>query len=119
MTYLRVIPRDLFNEGDLLNCLGRLWIALDERKGHRAEMLHEDGQPFTIEQDPADGSIRCTTVRLNVAGEAVYLYRGLNSRYKWPLWARFTLSGGEDDVQVFTPTGDLDEEFWSLIEEKA
>lgn len=31
--YIRVVPRDLFNEGDLLKCYGRLWILLDERRG--------------------------------------------------------------------------------------
>lgn len=28
-TYIRVLPRDLFNEADLLKCVARLWILLD------------------------------------------------------------------------------------------
>lgn len=116
MSYQRVMPRDLFNEGDLLNCLGMLWIKLDERRGHRAELVHVDGAPFVIEQDSDDGSISCSTVLLNVAGEAVPLFRGLNSRYKWPLWARFgPLSGDFEDVQVFDPVGDLSTDFWDMI----
>lgn len=31
MTYRRVIPRDLFNEADLLKCLGRLYIDGGDR----------------------------------------------------------------------------------------
>lgn len=110
MTYQRVIPRDLFNEGDLLNCLGRLWIKLDERRDHNARLRQRDG-PFVIEQDPADGSISCETVVLKVAGPPVHLFRPLNARDKWPLWARF----GDEDVRVFDLDGELSPEFWVEI----
>ena len=45
MTYTRVIPRDLFNEGDLLKCYGRLWILLDETRGHVAQLGEEEQLP--------------------------------------------------------------------------
>ncbi len=38
MTYKRVIPRDLFNEANLLKCYGALWIALDNARGHTAKL---------------------------------------------------------------------------------
>lgn len=116
MTYARVIPRDLFNEADLLKCLGRLSVVLGETPRHRAELAHVPCTgPFVVEQDPSDGSISCSNVALTVAGEAVHLFRGLNSRYAWPLWARFGSTDDPDDVEVFSPTGDLHDEFWARI----
>lgn len=117
MTYVREIPRDLFNEGDLLKCLGRLWLALDERRDHKAS-LDFDGSTcvaygFDVQQDPSDGSIYSPEVRLTVAGEERGLFRPLNAREKWPLWARF----GDDDVRVFDLDGALSPEFWLAITE--
>lgn len=112
LTYTRVVPRDLFNEGDLLNCLGRLWIKLDDRRDHRA-VLEFTGNRFEVEQDPSDGSISCTNFRLSVdpSVETVPLFRPLNSRSKWPLWARF----GDEDRRVFDLDGELSPEFWIEI----
>lgn len=113
MTYQRVIPRDLFNEGDLLNCLGRLWIKLDERRDHKAELIHTIGDTFKIEQDPADGSISAVSVVLWwPEARGAQLFRPLNAREKWPLWLRH---GDEDDVRVFDLDGELSPEFWALI----
>ncbi len=112
MTYTRVIPRDLFNEGDLLNCLGRLWLKLDERRDHSARMRHRhEAGPFNIDQDPSDGSISCENVLLKIDGRHVHLFRPLNARSKWPLWCRDDI----DDVRVFDEAGDLDPEFVVLI----
>lgn len=114
MTYARVIPRDLFNEGDLLNCLGRLWIKLDERRDHTAKL---DGPAFPndrfmVEQDEADGSIEVVNVTFSTS-EFVCprLFRPLNARDKWPLWARI----GDEDFRVFDLDGELSPEFWVEI----
>jgi hypothetical protein len=112
MTYARVVPRDLFNEGDLLNCLGRLWIKLDERRDHNARLAQVTADRFLIEQDPADGSILCNDVLLFVDNSVVPMFRPLNARSKWPLWALFD----DEDVRVFDEqTGDLSTEFWVQI----
>lgn len=122
--YARVIPRDLFNEGDLLNCLGRLWIKLDENRDHRARLTAggPDGivNSFTIEQDPADGSISCPCVMLwwptvEPMFFRPHLFRPLNARDKWPLWLRY---GDQDDIRVFDLDGELSPEFWLLITEE-
>lgn len=114
MTYERVIPRDLFNEGDLLKCLGRLTIALEDNREHNAATHHPDsGESFTILQDASDGSISCPGVQLLVEGAAVPLYRPLNARERWSLWARF----GYEDVRVFDLDGNLSPEFWVKITE--
>lgn len=117
MTYARVVPRDLFNEGDLLNCLGRLWIKLDERRDHRAELIHTVEDRFEIDQDQSDGSISCASLALHIAGGDSFhrprLFRPLNSREKWPLWA----SLGDEEIRVLDLEGELSPEFWIAITE--
>lgn len=116
MTYLRVIPRDLFNEADLLKCLGRLWILLDGLPpGHHAGFgrcdLDYDGAPFHIEQDPADGSISVENLLFRINGNRWRLRRPLNSRAPWPLYA----DRHDEEVSVFTESGELTAEFRVLI----
>lgn len=119
MTYARVIPRDLFNEGSLLNLLGMLALRLDDmQRGHTASLDHvHDGQ-FVIEQDPSDGSISCANVRLHIAGRSVHLYRPLNSRNPSPLWV--VPNGDEeglfDALRVFDDGGSVSPEFLALIQ---
>jgi len=71
MRCARVIPRDLFNEADLLKCLGRLWIKLDERRDHKGRMVFYGAgeRPFEVEQNPSDGSIHCRNVVFDLDGE--------------------------------------------------
>ncbi len=118
MTYSRVIPRDLFNEGNLLTCLGRLSIKLGERKDHRAGLSEGAGQRLLIEQDPADGSISVVNLAFGVGGKAWRLFRPLNARDPWPLWARDGDVEGEfEDYRVFDFDGELSPEFWIAITE--
>lgn len=113
MPYARVIPRDLFNEGDLLKCLGRLWLVLDQVPAYHATLDHVVCDRFEIVQDPSDGSISCSSIALQVRGPdhqwfRADLFRPLNSREAWPLWARIGDPLGDfDDVEVFTPSGNL------------
>lgn len=118
MTYARVIPRDLFNEASLLKCLGCLWLALDEQLGHSAKLAHRPGAMFLVNQDPGDGAISCPTVSLTVDGQPVKLFRPLNSRADWPLWARFGDPEGVgdfEDVEVFDEAGQLSDDFRQRI----
>lgn len=112
MSYHRVIPRDLFNEADLLKCYARLWIELDEKSGRHKAELHHDGAAFRVEQDETSGAIYIANVELTIRGDTVGLYRPLNSRSKWPLWLGDT---GGDDIRVFTDDGALSAEFLARI----
>lgn len=122
MTYMRVIPRDLFNEADLLKCYGRLWICLDKLRDHRATLgLYPNvndpgdhsGEPFQIEQMPDDGSLTVRNVPFCVAGKRLHLSRPLNSRDPWPLW----IDDEEAEIceRVFTDEGELSPEFLEII----
>lgn len=113
MTYQRVIPRDLFNEGSLLNCLGLLALKLeDEGLGRHSCRIDHLGGAFAIAQSEADGSITCANVLLSLRGEPLPHFRPLNARSPNPLWVQ----AGEEDVPVFTEDGRLSPEFRALID---
>lgn len=112
MTYLRVIPRDLFNEASLLKCLGALWIALENKPGVR---ITHDSRPFDIRQDEADGSIYAENVRLVIAERLFDHRRPLNSREPWPLWVRPAFDPDVDDIAVFDQDGALSGDFIALL----
>lgn len=109
-TYLRVIPRDLFNEASLLKCLGRFWIET-ERYQPRKVTIEHDGEPFDVWQDENDGTLSVTNISITINGVTCYLCRPLNSREPWPLY----LDTEEDRIAVFTNDGELTRELLTLI----
>jgi len=111
MSYRRVIPRDLFNEAKLLNCLGRLYIKSElTRRVSVANLFEGSAEPFRIFQDESDGSLECVQIHCLVNGNHTRLFTPCNDRGKWPLWARFN----DEDVQVFDDNGELTPEFLNL-----
>lgn len=109
MSYFRVIPRDLFNEANLLKCYGQIYICAEHEEPGKVT-IESDGHPFEIDQSPADGSLTILNITVRVNGRAVDLSRPLNSRDPWPLYATL------DDVtvEVFTNAGEFTDEFLSL-----
>lgn len=109
--YVRIIPRDLFNEASLLKCYGRLWILLDETRGHQARFETEDCDGFDITQDESSGAIFARNIVFTVNGTELRLSRPLNSREEWPLYAE-----NEDScVSVFDDQGNLSQEMRAFI----
>lgn len=115
MSYNRVIPRDLFNEANLLKCLGHLAIKLEAIRG--PELIEpEPGEAFVIEQDE-DGAIACWTVTLKVRDEPVLLSRPLNSRRAWPLYAtHHGMRALDEPLEVFEQDGELTAEFRAFVQ---
>lgn len=111
MSYVRVIPRDLFNEANLLKCLGQMVLLL-ERREHTAYLVEPTSAgPFQIEQDPASGAISVVNLPFTIGGKPYRLTRPLNSRRPWPLYCE-----DEDDATaVFEDDGLLTQEFLELI----
>lgn len=115
MTYRRVIPRDLFNEGNLLKCLGALWCKLDDRVDFRAARVTHNDEPFDIRQREEDGSLYVENVRLVINGRLFGHRRPLNSRAPWPLYVWDEFYENAEEVAVFTDEGDLTDEFERLV----
>jgi hypothetical protein len=108
-TYLRVIPRDLFNEASLLKCLGRFWIET-ERYQPRKVQMEFDGEAFDVCQDD-DGRLWVRNIEIFIHGKPYWHYRPLNSREPWPLY----LTTDDDCIAVFTDDGQLTPELLALI----
>jgi hypothetical protein len=117
--YIRVLPRDLFNEASLLKCYGRLWILLDEMRDHCAAFVTEDADAFDIAQDEASGSIYVQNIDFQVMGISCRLTRPLNSRSSWPLYVEdMDERNGFDPVPVFDDNGNLSVDMMTLIAPK-
>ena len=114
--YRRVLPRDLFNEGSLLKCYGRLWILLSEINGHNAQIAEEDVDHFVIQQNEATGGLIITNLTFLVDGIPYRLERPLNSREAWPLIVTERAEDPDfDEVEVFDDDGNFTEEMLDLI----
>lgn len=101
MSYRRVIPRDLFNEANLLKCMGRLYINL-ETAGLPHVVLEHDGKAFDVQQDPGSGDLSVANVVLKVAGQPLRLQRRLNSREPYPL---YLVDEHDEEIEVLAEDG--------------
>lgn len=112
MSYIRVIPRDLFNESNLLKCYGKLYLELEILNLPGVRLEH-DGEAFDIDLDPNDGSLFFENVRLWVRDEPQIMFRPMNSREPWPLY----LDGTEapEPVAVFNQDGTLTAEMLEFL----
>lgn len=107
MPYKRVIPRDLFNEGSLLKCCGRIHINL-ETAGLPGVELESDGAAFDIQQDASSGDIYIANVKLKVGAKGYRVYRRLNSRGAWPL---YLVDVNGEELDLFADDGSFSLEF--------
>ena len=112
---MRVIPRDLFNEADLLKCLGKLEILLDVPTINAEVKLRRGFEAFgfDVHQDPGDGSIFAQNVMIYVGGRYVRHRRPLNSRDPWPLYVY--VDADDSEVRVFDDHGGLSDDFKKFI----
>ena len=106
--YMRVIPRDLFNESKLLKCLGKLSVyVLDRRFPYEVlDDLEDSINGFKIVQDE-DGNIYCKNYKFLVLKDnkdhSLSFYTPLNSKRPFPLYC--------DYIEVLDDEGRLTDEF--------
>jgi hypothetical protein len=101
MSYQRVIPRDLFNEANLLKCMGQLWLNLEKLNLPDVEMAYDD-ESFDIDQCQDTGATFVRNITLVVNDEVVVPWRPLNSREPYPLY--ITRDNG-DEISIFNDEG--------------
>lgn len=117
MTYRRTIPRDLFNEANLLKCLGQLYIKTEGFLGlsPRPFLIVHTGNDWNVHQDESDGSIHSGAITVMIQNRAYDHYRPLNSREPWPLWLALRHDPDADHFRAFTDDGELSAEMMALI----
>lgn len=104
--YERVLPRDAFNESNLLKCIGKLTLIIHNQAAPQWTFEH-DGKPFDIQQDQSDGSLYVANITFRWHGKPVRVYRPLNAREPWPLVAEPDKNG--EPFIVFTDHGELEQ----------
>lgn len=104
MSYIRVLPRDAFNEANLLKCVGKLTLLIEDKmlEGWSYEY---DGSPFEIVQSEMDGSIYVGNIEFTKNGNTVSLCTPLNSRRAWPA---LVSGAGYDCDFLFDDAGNLE-----------
>lgn len=111
VNYRREIPRDLFNEANLLKCYGALYIELESIGLPDVKLVYRGNGPFQIAQDSSSGFLTLANVHLIVRGLTCQLSRPLNSRESYPLY----LTTEDDDIEVFTSGGKLTPEMIAFL----
>lgn len=109
--YQRVIPRDLFNEANLLKCYAQLYLCLDHHAIDDVSLDYDD-EPFDIDQNQDSGGLYIRNITLLVRGQAIHLERPLNSRYAWPLYAT---TPDEEIIEVLGDNGRLSDAMLAFL----
>jgi hypothetical protein len=109
MSYIRVIPRDLFNESKLLKCLGRLALQIHERAAPDGLAVYhncEESDGFKIQQDKSDGGLFVANLVFTLPGKGVLTFKTLySSKLAYPLIEE------QEGVFVFDDSGYFSSEF--------
>ncbi len=107
MSYNRVIPRDLFNEGKLLKCMGRLILLILDGRTPVKMGYDEIDEPFEIELLD-EGSLTISNLDVSIKKKKVIFKTTYNSKEPYPLFC------GQDEtesIEVLTDEGEFTEEF--------
>jgi hypothetical protein len=107
--YMRVMPRDLFNEAKLLKCMGRLMLLIHDNRIPVA-MSHNEPDKFDIALMD-EGSLTICNLEICIKGKNglhPYLFKTIyNSKSNFPLFVQHE----NCDYLVFDEEGYFTEEF--------
>lgn len=107
---LKVSPRDLFNDANLLKCLGHLALKLGVQDGDPRMVLPKS---CIIKQNEATGGTYLAGCWLWSDAGAWSHLRPYNSRDAWPL---YVYGPDEQEISVFNEDGTLTPEFCKEFE---
>lgn len=115
--YLRVIPRDLFNESKLLKCLGKLALSIHEGCIPDLTLEHctEESEGFVIDQNPSDGTLFCANLELTYKGNVIHVATKYNCKDNYPLIFEMEINGDYFDGYVFDDNGKFTKEFQDML----
>lgn len=104
--YIRIIPRDLFNESKLLKCIGRLVLLIhDGYTLNNMEMEH-DNDAFEIGLTD-DGFLTITNIVFTINNKQLFLKSLYNSKDNFPLFLEYDYC----DYLVFDENGNYTDDF--------
>jgi hypothetical protein len=119
LDYLRELPRDLFNEANVLKCFGQLALFIlngcDDAHVATPATLRIDHEPttaFRVAQDDSDGAFYLPPVSVLAGDLPLILYVSLNDRRPYPLRFQDEQCAGD---YVFQPNGNWNAEFLDFV----
>jgi len=110
-SYLRVIPRDFFNEAKLLKCMGQLSLMILDCKtpeGMKIEIA-ETGEPFEIQLSD-NGYLFISNYLVTINDAIVSMRTPYNSKAPYPLLCYYDW----EEITVFDDSGNFTKEFAAL-----
>ena len=110
MSYQRVLPRDAFNEANLLKCIGQIsLLELDHMApGFETELVYyKDNTSFNIQLNESDGSIYVLNFIIKYKDEVLPHSVPLNSKRKYPMRVLYN----NEEQWLFNEDGTLSKKF--------
>lgn len=107
MPYVRVLPRDLFNEAKLLKCLGQLCLHIHDQLTPVPMSFEHDGEAFEVCLDE-DQHLYVYNLEFKINDKVFCFGTPYNSKDSYPLHICF------DDytyIRVFNESGEWTSEF--------
>lgn len=112
-TYLRVMPRDLFNESNLLKCWG--FLVLECMDGIYPELSYDDiSGRFIVERDDTVYGFYLSNVSLYINGVPFRPFVPVNSRDKNPFYIESEETEWES-LRIIDDNGKLTAEFKNFV----
>lgn len=112
--YIRVLPRDLFNEAKLLKCIGRLCLLIHDNTTPIRMSFIDDGKPFEIALMD-EGALTVVNVRVLIHlndDPMEFVFKTIyNRQSNFPLYVEHDGC----DYLVFNEAGNFSEEFNEFI----
>lgn len=108
-SYQRVVPRDFFNEGKLLKCMGILALAILDNtvpKNINIE-IDENGNSFEIILDEMWNILYVANYPITINGNGYLIGTNYNSKDPLP----FVVVYEDYEIEIFDSTGSFSEEF--------
>jgi hypothetical protein len=116
--YVRVIPRDFFNESKLLKCHGQLTLNIHKLNDFKvSEEFDNEEEGFQIMQSDLDGSIFVSNYIFRVNGNELALSTPLNNKENYPMTFLYYSQKTDEEYMgnVFEENGVFSEEFYEIL----
>jgi len=114
MSYIRVAPRDLFNEANFMKCIAQISLLLHDSPIKDVKLWLDiwetNGVRFV---QTIDGELFEATIRLRIKNNSYILFRPLNSRETYPVY--IIDDATYEQYTILTNAGTFSEEFLEFI----
>jgi len=110
LNYIRVIPRDLFNEAKLLKCLGLLTLKIHDNQAPKGLKVEQIDDLFAIGLTQ-DGSLQCGSLEFSYNNKVLTFQSTYNSKSNFPFYCYFDYC----EYLVFDENGHFDLEFIDFL----